>query len=52
MASQIDEAYPVDNEQVDKALLRANFRAAKEEIEALQAKNSLPVQIAFGILSL
>jgi hypothetical protein len=52
MASNIDETFPRDNEQVQKSEMRANFAAAKEEIEALQAKTSLPVQIAFGILSL
>lgn len=37
MTSLIDPTVPPDNVQVDKATLRANFLAAKTEIEALQA---------------
>lgn len=46
--SSINDAVPADNTQVDKALLRQNFRAAKEEINDLYQRNSLPWQIAFG----
>lgn len=48
MASEIDATVPADNVQVDKALIRANFAAAKSEIEDLQDETSLAYQIGFG----
>lgn len=42
MASDVDESVPADNVKVDKALLRGNFAAIKEEIEDLQEATSLP----------
>ncbi len=36
MSSQIDPTTPVDGVPAPKALMRANFSAAKTEIEALQ----------------
>lgn len=33
--SEVDETVPADNVQVDKALIRANFQAAKDEIDEL-----------------
>ena len=52
MASEIDDTIPADNEKVDKADLRANFAAAKSEIEALQAKSGVPGQIAYGLVDM
>ena len=52
MASNIDPTVPKDNVKVDKSLLRANAAAAKEEIEALQAKATIPRQIAFGLMNI
>lgn len=52
MASNIDETVPADDELVDKADLRANFSAAKDEIEALQRVSTYPWLLATGILSL
>jgi hypothetical protein len=46
--SKIDESVPADNVQVDKALIRANFRAAKDEIEDIYQRIDLPYQMAFG----
>lgn len=40
MASAIDSSIPADLAAVDKALVRANFAAAKSEIEALQSSVS------------
>lgn len=52
MPSDIDEAVPADNVKADKALIRANFAAAKSEIEELQENTSLAMQMALGIVSL
>ena len=50
--SSIDSTKPADNVAVDKADLRANFTAAKEEINDLYKEVSLARRIAFGIVSL
>lgn len=50
--SQIDDTVPADNVKVDKALLRANNRVAKEEITILIRMSRLPWQIATGNISL
>jgi len=47
MSSAIDATKPVDNVKASKADLRANLLAAKNEIEDLQRKVSLPWQSAF-----
>ena len=47
MSSAIDPTKPADGVAADKADLRANLRAAKEEIEDLQRRVSLPWQSAF-----
>lgn len=46
MSSNIDPTKPADNVKADKADLRANLRAAKEEIEALQRQVRLPFNAA------
>ena len=51
MASAIDVTFPADNVKVDKALERANWKAASDEITQLQREVGLPWQIAFGIIS-
>lgn len=48
MASQIDDTVPDDNVPADKAAIRANFTAAKNEITALQDKTSLPGLMAYS----
>ena len=50
MTSSIDNTFPPDDEKVDKALMRANFAAAKTEIEDLQRKVRLPWQVAFDLV--
>lgn len=52
MASEIDDTVPADNVQVDKALIRANFTAAKNEIDALQNATSVARQIAFDQITM
>ena len=44
MASNIDESIPVDGTDIDADPIRANFAAAKAEIEALQASGE-PVSV-------
>lgn len=41
MASAIDTSKPADNVKVAKSDLRANFQAAKDEIEDLQRHTSV-----------
>lgn len=52
MSSNIDETVPVDNQRVEKAAVRANFSAAKDEIEALQRQVSLAWRIALGVTNM
>lgn len=52
MASTIDVTIPADNVKVDKADLRANFAAAKTEIESLQRLTTLPWRMAIGQASI
>ena len=47
MASNIDPTKPADGVAADKADLRANLRAARDEIEDLQRQTSLAWQSAF-----
>ena len=47
MASNIDPTKPADGVAADKADLRANLRAARDEINELQRQVSLPWQSAF-----
>lgn len=47
MTSNIDASIPADNVQASKADLRANFEAAKDEIEALQGAVGVARQLAF-----
>ena len=47
MTSTIVATVPADNVKVDKALLRANFRIAGEEITTLQARTGLAGMAAF-----
>lgn len=51
MSSDVDETFPADGEQVSKAEMRAQFEIIKNEIEALQARSSLPGALAYGLLS-
>lgn len=46
--SGIDASIPADNDRVAKADLRANFAAASDAIEALQAYVSMPRRIIRG----
>jgi hypothetical protein len=48
MASEVDASIPADNVKVSKADVRANFRAARDEITELQRKVGLPYKTAFG----
>lgn len=48
MASEIDASVPADNVKVAKADVRDNFRAARDEITALQRKVREPWMTAFG----
>ena len=50
MESEIDPTVPVDNQLVDKSQLRANFEAAKNEIEQLMVETSLAWQTTIGIV--
>lgn len=47
MASQIDSTVFPDNQQVDKADLRAQFAIAANEITALQKATKLPSTMAY-----
>jgi hypothetical protein len=47
MASDIDATVPADNVKADKSLIRANFLAAKNEIEDLQRETGLAARLAF-----
>lgn len=51
MASEIDSTVPADNVKVDKALVRANFAAAEDEITELQNLTSYPRLVARGIIN-
>jgi len=46
MASLINISIPADNVKVDKALLRENFRRAKEEIDLQQRVTSFAWRMA------
>lgn len=52
MASDIDETVPADNVKADKALIRANFAAAKSEIEDLQDATDYGKMVAIGAISM
>lgn len=52
MASNIDPTKPADNVPPDKADLRRNLQAAKDEIEELQRQIRLPWLLALGVQSL
>lgn len=49
MPSDIDESVPADGVKAEKSQFRANFLAAKEEIEELQQQVDLAYRIAFDL---
>jgi len=51
MASAVDETFPADNVKVSKSEMRAQFLTIKNEITAIQAKQGIPGQLAYGALS-
>ncbi len=46
--STVDPTYPVDNEQVDKARMRANFQATFDDITYLLRITRYPYQVMLG----
>jgi hypothetical protein len=51
MASAVDETFPADNVKVSKSEFRAQMLVIKYEITAIQAKQGVPGQLAYGALS-
>jgi|SaaInlV_150m_DNA_3_1039698.scaffolds.fasta_scaffold233318_1 hypothetical protein len=51
MASEVDETFPADGVKVSKATMRAQFLTIKNEITAVQAKQGIAGQLAYGTLS-
>lgn len=51
MASSVDATLPADGVKASKADFRAQFLTIKTELEALQQKNSIAGQLAYGTLS-
>jgi|TARA_Y100000310_G_scaffold345109_1_gene461853 hypothetical protein len=51
MASAVDETFPADNVKVSKSEMRTQFLTIKNEITAVQAKQGIPGQLAYGTLS-
>lgn len=45
--SDVDATIPADNVKADKSAFRQNFQVIKQELEALQAKTSVPGRIAY-----
>jgi hypothetical protein len=51
MASNVDETFPADGSKVSKATFRAQMLVIKNELEALQKKQGIPGELAYGTLS-
>jgi len=48
MSSNVNVAFPPDNEKVSKADMRDQFQTIKTEIEALQRVSTLPWKLALS----
>lgn len=52
LESTVDPTYPVDSEQVDKALIRANALATFNDINNLYRLTSYEYRVAVGDLTM